>query len=966
VSDTYDVIMAGYPSVEPAQKDFDGLVQLVKGKKVKSEGVILVAKDKGGQVTVTQTGDHLGRKGLGWGGGVGLLVGLFSPPLLGSIAVGAAAGGLIGRFTEHKVKSGMEKGLGDTLAPGTAAIIAMVDDDDRLAAAQALAGSPARSVAPMDKKGVRGLKDALAEAALKFSPDRTVLPIPDRTFGGTAGRTIDQSVPDWAMIPGPKAPEDAPNVLLVLIDDAGFGQPDTFGGPIRTPNLTRVQQMGLTYNRFHVTALCSPSRAALLTGRNHHRVGFGSVAELPGPFPGYTAARPRNCTALPRILQENGYVTGGFGKWHLTPDNVQGAAGPFDHWPRSWGFDHYWGFLSGAAGQYDPIITQDNTVLGVPEGKDGEPYYFPDDLTDKAVEWLHAVRAQDAQRPWFMYYATGCAHAPHHVAKEWADKYKGTFDQGWDAYREQTLERQKTLGIVPRDTELSKRPDLFPAWDSLNEAEKKLYARQMEVFAGYSENADWNVGRLLEAIEEMGDLDNTLIIYIWGDNGSSMEGTITGSFNEMTFLNGVVLEAEQQLTLIEEYGGLDALGGDHTAPHYASAWAHAGNTPFPWGKQMASHLGGTRNPMVLAWPNRIKAHGDLRTQFTHCIDIAPTVLKAAGIPEPKTVDGIAQEPMDGTSFVYTFDDAKAAERHTVQYFEVFGARAMYKDGWWACTRLDKAPWDFSPETIARFAPGLYDPEKDVWELYYLPDDFSQARNLAARHPDTLKELQELWWREAERNRVLPLLGGLSLIFGILPPLPTITRYTFAGDVQNVQRGMIPRVCGRSYAIEAELTVPDGGAEGVIVANADFIGGFGLWIDGTGLLHHTYSFLGVETYKQVSTEKVPTGDVTVKMLFEADENKPGTGGKVSLYANAKQIGAGTMPRTVPSAFSSYAGMDVGRDNGLVVDRDYEVKAPYAFTGTVKKVIFDLRPADHEAEKALHEHLQREAVGAGAAG
>jgi uncharacterized membrane protein len=335
VSDTYDVIMAGYPSVEPAQKDFDGLVQLVKGKKVKSEGVILVEKDKGGQVTVTQTGDHLGRKGLGWGGGVGLLVGLFSPPLLGSIAVGAAAGGLIGRFTEHKVKSGMEKGLGDKLAPGTAAIIAMVDDDDRLAAAQALAGSPARSVAPMDKKGVRGLKDALAEAALKFSPDRTVLPIPDRTFGGTAGRTIDQSVPDWAMIPGPKAPEDAPNVLLVLIDDAGFGQPDTFGGPIRTPNLTRVQQMGLTYNRFHVTALCSPTRAALLTGRNHHRVGFGSVAELPGPFPGYTAARPRSCTALPRILQENGYVTGGFGKWHLTPDNVQGAAGPFDHWPRS-------------------------------------------------------------------------------------------------------------------------------------------------------------------------------------------------------------------------------------------------------------------------------------------------------------------------------------------------------------------------------------------------------------------------------------------------------------------------------------------------------------------------------------------------------------------------------------------------------------------------------------------------------
>jgi arylsulfatase A-like enzyme len=305
-------------------------------------------------------------------------------------------------------------------------------------------------------------------------------------------------------------------VLIVLIDDAGFGNPDTFGGPIATPNLTRVQQMGLTYNRFHVTAVCSPTRAALLTGRNHHRVGFGSIAEYPGPFPGYTAARPRTCTALPRILKENGYVTGGFGKWHLTPDNVQDPAGPFDHWPQAWGFDHWWGFLSGAAGQYDPIITQDNSTLGVPEGKDGQPYYFPDDLTDKAVEWLHGVRAQDAAKPWFMYYSTGCAHAPHHVAQAWADKYKGRFDGGWDALREQTFERQKRLGIVPEGTELTKRPELFPAWDSLNDAEKRLYARQMEVFAGYSENADWNVGRLLDAIEEMGDLDNTLIFYIWG------------------------------------------------------------------------------------------------------------------------------------------------------------------------------------------------------------------------------------------------------------------------------------------------------------------------------------------------------------------------------------------------------------------------------------------------------------------
>jgi arylsulfatase len=966
MGDSFDVIMAAYPATGTAERDFDALVQLVKDKAVASEGLILVEQDLDGQVRVTQTGDHLGRKGLGWGGGVGLVVGLFSPPLLASVVVGAAAGGLVGKFAEHKVASGLEKDLGSKLQPGTAVVIAVVDGDDRLPAEQALDGSLAKSVAPMAKSSLGELKNALAEAAGKFSPDRTVLPIPDRSFGGTAGRTLDQSVADWSMIPGPQAPQDAPNVLIVLIDDAGFGGPDTFGGPISTPNLTRVQQRGLTYNRFHVTAVCSPTRAALLTGRNHHRVGFGSIAEYPGPFPGYTAARPRSCTALPRILRENGYVTGGFGKWHLTPDNVQGPAGPFDHWPQGWGFDHWWGFLSGAAGQYDPIITQDNSTLGVSEGKNGEPYYFPDDLTDKAVEWLHGVRAQDAHKPWFMYYSTGCAHAPHHVAKAWADKYRGKFDDGWDELRERTFARQKQLGVIPPDTELTKRPDLFPAWDSLTEDEKRLYARQMEVFAGFCENADWNVGRLLDAIEGMGDLSNTLVFYIWGDNGASMEGTITGSFNEMTFLNGVVLDPEHQLRLIEQYGGIEALGGPHTAPHYAAAWAHANNTPFQWGKQMSSHLGGSRDPMVVAWPEKIKPDSAVRAQFTHCIDVVPTVLDAVGLPEPKTVDGISQEPMDGTSFAHTFGDAGAEERHTVQYFEMFGSRAMYKDGWWACTRLDKAPWDFSPQTLQRFAPGVYDPQQDTWELYYLPDDFSQARDLAAQHQDKLAELKQLWWAEAERNRVLPLLGGLSVLFGNLPPLPTITRYTYAGDVQNVQRGMVPRVFGRSYAIEADLHIPQAGAEGVIVANADFIGGFALWVDGSGILTHTYSLLGVETYKQASTEPVPAGDVTVKMLFTADEAKPGTGGTATLWVNGKLAGEGKMPRTVPIAFSSYAGMDIGCDNGLVVDLAYEDKAPYAFTGTVKKVVFDLKPATHEDEKALHEHAHAHAVGQGTAG
>jgi arylsulfatase A-like enzyme/uncharacterized membrane protein len=962
-----DVLVAGYRDVETATKDFDGLVELVKGKKVAIEGAILVTHGTDGEVVVQQTGDHLGRKGMAWGGGVGLLVGLAAPPLLAATIVGAAAGGIAGRFAKHKVETGLHDKIGEALKPGTAAILAMFEEDQRFAVERILGGALLRSVAQSDKKGTAALQDSLAEAMGKFKPDRTVLPIPDRKFGGVAGRTWDTSVADWSFIPGPQPPEGAPNVLVVLIDDAGFGGPDTFGGGIRTPTLTRVQQMGLTYNRFHVTAVCSPTRAALLTGRNHHRVGMGGIAEFPGPFPGYTGTRPRSCTALPRVLKENGYITGGFGKWHMTPGREMGPAGPFEHWPQAWGFDHWWGFLTGAAGQYDPIITQDNSVLGVPEGKDGKLYYFPDDITDKAVEWLHAVRAHDAHKPWFLYYSTGATHAPHHVAKEWADKYKGQFDDGWDAYRERTLERQKKLGIVPPGTDLAPRPDPYPAWDTLSDAEKKLYARQMEVFAGFSENADWNVGRLLDELEEMGDLENTLILYIWGDNGASMEGTITGSFNETTFFNGIVLDAEQQLALIEKYGGLEGLGGLHSAPHFAAAWAHANNTPFQWGKQMASHLGGDRDPMVVAWPRRIRPEATVRGQFTHCIDVAPTVLELVGIPEPKAVDGIEQEPMDGTSFAYTLDDASAAERHTVQYFEMYGSRAIYKDGWWACARLDKLPWDFSPATLARFKPGSgYDPDQDEWELYYLPDDFSQAHNIAKDKPEKLAELRDLFWAEMARNRALPLLGGMAVFFGILPPMPTVTRFTFAGDVQNVSTTVLPRIYGRSYSIEADVNVPVGGAEGVLCAFADFIGGFSLWVDETGHLNHTYQFLGVETYKQTSTEPIPTGDVTLKMLFEADAPKPGTGGNVTLWAGDRQIGEGHMPHTVAMLFTTYAGMDMGRDNGGVVDLAYEDRAPYAFTGTLRNVVFDLKPMSQSEEQALHEAAHQAGVGHGAGG
>jgi arylsulfatase len=972
--DTHDVVVGAYQDLDVAKRDFDAVTALVQARQVKVEGVILVEHHDDGEVSIVSTGDHLGRHGLGWGSGVGLVVGLLQPELLAAVAVGAGGGGIVGKFADHRLKSQLSEKLGEALPPGAAGIIAVSRTEDRLAIEQAMPGTPAKSVVQTDEGGLlKPLKDSLAEAMHKFAPDRTKLPIPDRTFAGTAGRTLKDSMADWAMIPGPQAPEAAPNVLLVLIDDAGFGAPDTFGGPVTTPTFSRVREEGATYNRFHVTAVCSPTRAAMLTGRNQHRVGFGSIAEYPGPFPGYTAAKPRSCAALPRILQENGYVTGGFGKWHLTPNTVQGAAGPFDHWPKAWGFDHWWGFLSGAAGQYDPIMTLDDAVVGIPEREDGEQYYFPDDLTDQAVEWLHRVRAQDAEKPWFMFYSTGCAHAPHHVAKEWADKYKGRFDDGWDALREVTLERQKQLGIVPPDTELTPRPHELPAWDELDDTAKALYARQMEVYCGFQENADWNVGRLLDSIEEMGDRDNTLVIYVWGDNGASMEGTTTGSFNELTFLNGLVLDPQQQTELIEQYGGIEGLGGPDTAPHCAAAWAHACNTPFQWGKQDAAHLGGTRDPMVISWPSRLAPRQEPRTQFTHCIDIAPTVLEAAGIPEPDEVDGIAQEPMDGTSFLYSFDEPEAPERHTTQYFEMFGARGMYHEGWWAASRPDRLPWDLSPQTIGKMGPDAdWDPDRDVgWELYDLRTDFSQAKDLAAQHPEKVRELQELWWQEAERNRVLPLMAGFSVIYGILPPMPTQTRFRFHGDVDNIQWGMVPRIFGRSYAIEADLVVPDGGAEGVIVAMADFIGGFGLWVDGDGMLRHTYSLLGVETYRQQATTKLPIGDVQVRMLFESDEPKPGSGGQVTLFVNGERVGGGEMPKTVPITFTSYAGMDMGRDNGLVVDREYEDKAPYAFTGTVKHVTFDIKPiesehAHHTHEHGLHHHEQIHGVASGVAG
>ncbi len=791
--------------------------------------------------------------------------------------------------------------------------------------------------------------------------DRTRLPIRRPAFAGKIGKTLDGSQADWNLIGHPVPPAGAPNVFLVLIDDAGFGNPSTFGGPIQTPNLTRVAEGGIRYNRFHVTALCSPTRASLLTGRNNHSVGFGSIGEFAGGFPGYSAILPRDCAPFPRILRDNGYSTAIFGKWHLTPDGQQGAAGPFDRWPNGWGFDYFYGILGGGSSQWDPCLAENQKIIGTPESyydKD-DPYYFPDAMADRTIEWLHAVRAQDAHKPFFVYYSTGCSHAPHHVANSWADKYKGMFDQGWDRLREETFARQKELGVVPAGTELTPRDKVFPAWDDVPENLKAFYARQMEVYSGYSENADYNVGRVIDAIEDLGELDDTLILWIWGDNGASMEGTITGSFNELTTQNGIPLTEEMQLQLSERYGGLDQWGGAILDPHYSAAWAWAGATPFQWGKQVGSHLGGTRNPLVVQWPGGIKDGGGLRTPFTHVIDVAPTILDVAGIPEPATVDGIEQEPMHGSSFSASFSDGGAPEHRTQQYFETVGNRAMYKDGWWLAMKTDRIPWEMTPDALAPYAPGIWDPDAGPAELYYLPDDFSQAKDLAVDHPEKVQELKDLFWQEAERYKVLPLLAAMSAFFGLVPPIAEDTTFEFRGDVQNVLSGMIPRIYNRSYSISADLVVPDGGAEGVIVAEADHLGGFTLYVK-NGKLTHTYSMMGVFVYTQVAEEDLPAGEITVRMEFLADAAKPATGGDVTLRVNDRQIGKGRMDFTVPIRFSGYAGMDIGRDNGGVVDRAYEDQKPFPFTGTIKRVVFDITPhltdQDELDVHTAHQHGQ----------
>ncbi|MES2467965.1 MAG: arylsulfatase [Verrucomicrobiota bacterium] len=748
--------------------------------------------------------------------------------------------------------------------------------------------------------------------------DRTVLPIagPEPAPITTLDARDAKAPPRFEVT----APQGAPNVVVVLIDDIGFGHSSAFGGPIKMPTLEKLANGGLKYNRFHTTALCSPSRTALLTGHNHHANNAGAIMELATAFPGNTGIRPRQITPLAEILRQNGYSTAAFGKYHETPPWEVSVSGPYDRWPTGSGFDKFYGFIGGETNQWAPAIY--DGVVRV-EHKQTPDYHFTVDMTDQAINWMSAQQALTPDKPFYLYFATGATHAPHHAPKEWISKYKGQFSGGWDKLREETFARQKQLGVVPADTKLTSRPAEIPGWDGMSAEQKRLFERQMETFAGFAEHTDHEVGRLVAQLEAIGELDNTLFFYIVGDNGSSAEGGPEGTYNEMMALNGIIGKADQMMGHIENWGD------PTTFPHFAIGWAWAGNTPFQWTKQVASHFGGTRNGMVMHWPKGVKAKGEVRSQFHHLVDVAPTALEAAKLPQPTTVNGFKQRPMDGVSMLYSADTPKAAERRITQYFEMFGNRGIYHEGWVACTR-HSLPWLMVP------LPSLKD---DVWELYDVDEDFSQANDLAKANPAKLKELQEIFMKEAIRNHVLPIDDRRSERFNpaiagrpdLLNGRKTLTVYPgMTGMLENA----FINVKGVHHTIAAEVELKDDSTDGVILAQAGYFGGWVLYLK-DGIPHHEYNWFAIERTNIAGSAALAPGKHTVAYEFIPDSAQPGAGGKSILSVDGKKIAEAHIPKTQPFVFSADEGADVGLDGETNVSPDYK-QGDNAFTGKIIKV------------------------------
>lgn len=767
---------------------------------------------------------------------------------------------------------------------------------------------------------------------------RTVLPIPDRPRTGLV--TYDAKDPDtkYPPIVQLRPPKGAPNILIVLLDDVGFGAASAFGGPCLTPTAEKLAARGLKYNRFHTTALCSPTRQALLTGRNHHSVGMGGVTEIATGAPGYNSVLPNTASPIARTLKLNGYATAQFGKCHEVPVWETSPAGPFDAWPTGGGgFEYFYGFIGGEAHQWYPSLYEGTTPIEV-EKTPEEGYHLMADMTDKAIAWVGQQQALIPDKPFFMYFAPGATHAPHHVPKEWADKYKGKFDAGWDKAREETFARQKALGVIPKDCELTARHKEIPAWDDMPEELKPVLRRQMEVYAGFLEYADHHVGRLIDNLEKLNLLDDTLVYYIIGDNGASAEGTLNGTYNEMINFNGAAaLETPQFLM-----DRIDKLGGPESYNHFAVGWAHAMNTPYQWTKQVASHFGGTRNGTIVHWPSGIKGQGEIRTQFHHVIDVAATLLDVAGIPEPLSVNGVQQMPIEGVSMAYSFNDPKAAERHETQYFEMFGNRGVYHKGWTAVTR-HKTPWLLVGEEVPAF-------DDDVWELYDTTKDWSQTKDLSKAMPEKLHDLQRLWLIEAVRYNVLPMdddVGRrLNSDMAGRPVLIKGKSQILFGGMGRLSENSVVNIKNKSHAVTAGLTVPTGGAEGVIIAQGGNIGGWALYAKG-GKLKYCYNLMGIQYFYVEADSVLSPGDHQVRMEFAYDGGGPGKGGAVTLYVDGKKVGEGNVAATAAMIFSADDGCDVGRDTGAPVSEDY---GPHgnAFNGQIRGVEIAIDEASDSAD------------------
>lgn len=756
------------------------------------------------------------------------------------------------------------------------------------------------------------------------SLDRTVLPIAEPPRPAVTELDVRNATPPPRFVV--KAPENAPNVLLVLVDDLGFAGTSSFGGAVMTPTFDRLASGGLRYNNFHTTAVCSPTRAALKSGRNHHVCNMGAIIETGTAFPGNTGQIPNDVAPLAEMLRLNGYSTGAFGKWHETAAWEASVSGSLDRWPTRQGFDKFYGFLGGETNQWAPFIYDGVHQVELP---DDPNYHFLEDMTDQTVAWIKYQKALTPDKPFFVYYAPGATHAPHHVPKDWIARWKGKFDQGWDKMREEILARQIANGTVPEGTKLAPKPEAIPDWDTLSADEKRLFARQAEVFAAFVEMTDHEIGRVVEAIKETGQLDNTLVILVYGDNGTSAEGGRNGMFSEMTYFNGVQEKVEDMIKVIDKWGGPE------TYPHMAAGWAVAFDTPYQWTKQVASDHGGTKVGMAVHWPKGIKAKGELRSQFTHVIDVAPTILEAIGLPEPKVVNGTQQRPMDGVSMAYTFDDASAKDRHVTQYFEMFGNRAIYHDGWFART-IHRAPWEQQPRRA------LAD---DIWELYDTRSDFSLVNDLSAQEPQKLAEMQALFLEEAAKNQALPIDDRVfERVNAELVSRPDLmagrTSITLADGMTGMTENVFLNIKNKSKTITAEVEVPESGANGAIIVQGGRFGGWALYVKDS-VPAYDYNFLGLQRATIAAKEELKPGKATIRFEFAYDGGGLGKGGTGTLFVNDQKVAEGRIEHTQPMIFSADETADVGIDLATPVVESIGSEHASKFTGRIPKVTVEVK-------------------------